>query len=142
MPRPSDAPPILRVRAALLAWDGRSDVQKALALVDKVDHPLVPALKLAAAIELKDETLLQACIVEAKKRSDKADLAELGSLLIWRPRDAAQAAEVLALAGDEGKLARRLALALAGSWSPLAKLAGADETDVDAVAEAAATTQD
>ncbi len=132
----------LRVRAALLAWDGRSDVQKALALVDKVDHPLVPALKLAAAIELKDEQLLHACIAEAKKRGDKADLAELGSLLIWRPRDAAQAAEVLALAGDEGKLARRLALALAGSWAPLAKLAGADEHDVDAVTEAAATAQD
>src|SRR5438309_729003 len=45
----------LKVRAALLAWDGRGDVQKALAFVDKVEHPLVPAIKLAAAIELKDD---------------------------------------------------------------------------------------
>src|SRR2546430_7841140 len=29
----------LKVRAALLAWDGRGDVQKALAFVEKVDHP-------------------------------------------------------------------------------------------------------
>ncbi|MCA1664690.1 MAG: hypothetical protein LC659_10540, partial [Myxococcales bacterium] len=107
----------LKVRAALLAWDGRGDVQKALSFVDKVDHPLVPAIKLAAAIELKDDALLQACIAEAKKRGDKADLAELGALLLWRVRDAAQAAELLALAGDEGRTARRLSLALAGSWA-------------------------
>src|SRR6476646_9293075 len=49
----------LKVRAALLAWDGRGDVQKALSFVDKVEHPLVPAIKLAAAIELKDDALLQ-----------------------------------------------------------------------------------
>ena len=85
----------LKVRAALLAWDGRGDVQKALAFVDKVEHPLVPAIKLAAAIELKDDALLQACITETKKRGDKADLAELGALLLWRVRDAAQASEVL-----------------------------------------------
>src|SRR3954469_16179297 len=100
----------LKVRAALLAWDGRGDVQKALAFVDKVDHPLVPAIKLAAAIELKDDALLHACIAETKKRGDKADLAEVGALLLWRVRDAAQAAEVLALAGDEGRAARRLSL--------------------------------
>ena len=86
----------LKVRAALLAWDGRGDVQKALAFVDKVDHPLVPAIRLAAAIELKDDAMLQACIAETKKRGDKADLAELGALLFWRARDATHAAEVLA----------------------------------------------
>src|SRR5438270_1246872 len=78
----------LKVRAALLAWDGRGDVQKALSLIDKVDHPLVPAIKLAAAIELKDDALLQVCIAETKKRGDKADPAELGALLVWRVRDA------------------------------------------------------
>ena len=118
----------LKVRAALLAWDGRGDVQKALGFVDKVEHPLVPAIKLAAAIELKDDALLQACIAETKKRGDKADLAELGALLLWRVRDAAQAAEVLAQAGDEGRVARRLALALAGSWAPLVKSVGPAET--------------
>src|SRR5262245_22519366 len=130
----------LRVRAALLAWDGRGDVQKALAFIDKVDHPLVPAIKLAAAIELKDDALLQACIAETKKRGDKADLAELGALLLWRARDAAQAADVLGQAGDEGRSARRLALALAGSWGPLVKAMGPAETaeiDLDALAEAA-----
>jgi hypothetical protein len=135
----------LKVRAALLAWDGRGDVQKALSFVDKVDHPLVPAIKLAAAIELKDDALLQACIAETKKRGDKADLAELGALLLWRVRDAAQAAELLALAGDEGRVARRLSLALAGSWAPLVKSVGPAETaevDLDALAEAAATAQD
>src|SRR5437868_7719730 len=131
----------LKVRAALLAWDGRGDVHKALALVDKVDHPLVPAIKLAAAVELKDEALLTACIGETKKRGDKADLAELGALLLWRARDAGQAAEVLALAGDEGRIARRLALALAGSWGPLVK-AAAGEDDADALTDAAATAQD
>lgn len=135
----------LKVRAALLAWDGRADVQKALAFVDKVEHPLVPAIKLAAAIELKDDALLQACIAEMKKRGDKADLAEVGALLLWRVRDAAQAAEVLASAGDEGRPARRLALALAGNWAALVKAVGPSETgeiDLDAVAEAAATAQD
>ncbi|MCU1280839.1 MAG: serine/threonine protein kinase, partial [bacterium] len=135
----------LKVRAALLAWDGRGDVQKALAFVDKVEHPLVPAIKLAAAIELKDDALLHACIAETKKRGDKADLAEIGALLMWRVRDAAQAAEVLALAGDEGRAARRLSLALAGSWAPLVKSVGPAETaeaDLDALAEAAATAQD
>jgi tetratricopeptide (TPR) repeat protein len=135
----------LKVRAALLAWDGRGDVQKALSFVDKVDHPLVPAIKLAAAIELKDDGLLQACIAETKKRGDKSDLAELGALLLWRVRDAAQAAELLSLAGDEGRTARRLSLALAGSWAPLVKSVGPAETaevDVDALAEAAATAQD
>src|SRR3954471_7778275 len=135
----------LKVRAALLAWDGRGDVQKALAFVDKVDHPLVPAIRLAAAIELKDDAMLQACIAETKKRGDKADLAELGALLLWRVRDAAQAAELLGLAGDEGRVARRLSLALAGSWAPLVKSVGPAETaevDLDALAEAAATAQD
>ncbi|HEY1585962.1 MAG TPA: hypothetical protein VGH63_09765, partial [Polyangia bacterium] len=135
----------LKVRAALLAWDGRGDVQKALAFVEKVEHPLVPAIKLAAAIELKDDALLQACIAETKKRGDKADIAELGALLLWRVRDAAQASEVLGQAGDEGRVARRLALALAGSWAPLVKTVGPAETaeaDLDALAEAAATAQD
>src|SRR6185312_4504581 len=129
----------LKVRAALLAWDGRGDVQKALGFVDKVEHPLVPAIKLA------DDALLQACISETKKRGDKADIAELGALLLWRVRDAAQASEVLAQAGDEGRVARRLALALAGNWAPLVKSVGPAETaeaDLDALAEAAATAQD
>ena len=135
----------LKVRAALLAWDARGDVHKALAFVDKVEHPLVPAIKLAAAIELKDDALLQACIAETKKRGDKADLAELGALLLWRARDASQAAELLAQAGDEGRVARRLALALAGGWAPLVKAAGPAETaevDQDALAEAASTAHD
>ena len=60
-------------------------------------------------------------------------------------RDAAQAAELLRLAGDEGRAARRLSLALAGSWAQLVKSVGPAETaevDVDALAEAAATAQD
>src|SRR5262249_31340374 len=109
----------LKVRAALLAWDGRGDVQKALGFIDKVEHPLVPAIKLSAAIELKDDGLLQACIAETKKRGDKADLAELGALLLWRQHDASQAVEVLAQAAGEGQIARRLALALAGDWAAL-----------------------
>src|SRR6185437_1567728 len=85
------------------------------------------------------------CISETKKRGDKADIAELGALLLWRVRDAAQAAEVLAQAGDEGRAARRLALALAGSWGPLVKSVGPAETaeaDLDALAEAAEVAQD
>jgi tetratricopeptide (TPR) repeat protein len=132
----------LKVRAALLAWDGRFDVQKALAFVEQLEHPLVPSLRLAAAIEQGDETLLAACIADSKRRGDRGDLAELGSFLVWRARDAGQAAEVLAQAGDDGRLARRLALALTDNWAPLAKLSGGDESDLDAITEAAATAQD
>ena len=81
---------------------GAATCKKRSAFVDKVDHPLVPAIKLAAAIELKDDALLQACIAETKKRGDKADLAELGALLLWRVRDAAQASEVLGAGGRRG----------------------------------------
>src|SRR5438445_127142 len=77
--------------------------------------------------------------------SAESAVDELLALLGWRARDAAQAAEVLAQAGDEGRVARRLALALAGSWAPLVKAVGAAETaeaDLDALAEAAQTAQD
>ena len=51
----------LKVRAALLAWDGRGDVQKALAFVDKVGAPAGAGDRSwSAAIELKDDALLQA----------------------------------------------------------------------------------
>src|SRR5689334_3680499 len=96
----------LRIRAAMLAWDARADVKKALALVNDVDHPLAPALKLAAAIELRDEALLSQCIAETRKRGDKADLTELGSLLVWRARDAMQAVDVLGQATDDARLPR------------------------------------
>src|SRR4051794_19052205 len=44
----------LRARAALLHIAAHGDAVKALALIEKVDHPLVPAIKLAAALESKD----------------------------------------------------------------------------------------
>src|SRR5690349_8576144 len=41
----------LKARVALLSWDGRADLQKTLSLVEKLDHPLAAAIRLAAALE-------------------------------------------------------------------------------------------
>src|SRR5262245_6045233 len=57
----------LRVRAALLAWDGGGDGDRAIALVDKIEHPIAPTLRLAAALLARDDAALQECVAEAKK---------------------------------------------------------------------------
>jgi tetratricopeptide (TPR) repeat protein len=131
----------LRARAGLLAWDGRGDLAQALGLIDKVEHPVLPALRLAAALETRDEALLAACLADAKKRNERSELADLGGLMLWRPDGAADAAELLKLGGDEG-VARRLALAAAGSWSELATLVGEGKADEEALVEAAAIAED
>jgi tetratricopeptide (TPR) repeat protein len=133
----------LKVRAALLAWDGRGDAARALALLDKAEHPLVAPIRLAAALETRDDALFAASIAEAKRRAsaDRSELADLGALLVWRPQSGETAAELLKLAGDEGP-ARRLALGLAGAWADLATLLGDAKADDDALVEAATVAQD
>ncbi len=128
----------LRARAALLHWAAHGDAQKALALIEKVDHPLVPSIKLAAALENGDDKLLNLCVADAKKRNDKADLLDLGGLLLWRLRDAPTAAELFKQAGDEGLTGRRLALAVAGNWGELVDSLAESEKDERAVGEALA----
>jgi len=136
----------LKVRAALLHWAAHGDVQKALSLIERVEHPLAPALRLAAALESPagdGEKLLNQCIADVKKRGDKAELADVGALLLWRLRDAGTAAELLKLAGDEphAVVGRRLALALAGDWGELVEALSDGENDL-ALAEAAAAAHD
>lgn len=130
----------LRVRAALLHWDAHGDVQRALELVKKADHPLVAAIRLAAALEQEDDAPLEAVIAEAKRKGDKGDLADLGGLLLWRPHKAEVAAELLKLAGDDAFESRRLALAIAGAWGELVE--ALSEGDVDALMEASTVALD
>lgn len=129
----------LRARAALLAWDGRGDLTRALGLLEGIDHPLSPAIELAAALFRGEEEPLHACVAAAKRRGDPSELAELGLILLWRPDAAAQAAELLA--GAEAQLSRRLALALAERWD---ELVGHDpfELEAEACLAAAAVAQD
>src|SRR4051812_15431845 len=72
----------LKARAALLHWAAHGDSAKALSLIERIEHPLAPALRLAAALETNDEKLLNQCIADVKKRGDKAELADMGALLV------------------------------------------------------------
>jgi hypothetical protein len=133
----------LRARAALLIWDGLGDGPRAVALLDKVEHPIAAPLKLAAALIGRDEAALALCVADARKRGDKTDLADVGGLLFWR--DPTQAAELFKLAGDEGTILRRLALGVAGLWGELVDALSeprAKEIDSNALAEAAQAAQD
>ncbi|MFI5288403.1 MAG: hypothetical protein ACHQ17_02075, partial [Polyangia bacterium] len=139
----------LRARAALLTWDRHGDVQQALAFLEKVDHPLAWSIRLAAALESgpeQQDKLLNACVADAKRRGDKHDLADLGGLLLWRPRDAQPAAELLRHAGEDRLGARRLALSIAGGWSELVETLveskGGKDGDAEVLAEAAGAAQD
>jgi tetratricopeptide (TPR) repeat protein len=133
----------LRVRAAMLHLAAHDDLPRALSLIEKVDHPLAPAIKLAAALESGDEKLLSSCIADVKKRGDKAELADVGALLLWRLTDARQAAELMKLAGEEGYavVGRRLALAVAGEWGELVEALSEGDTP-DELAEAATAAHD
>src|SRR5579859_6126830 len=71
----------LKARVALLSWDGRGDRERAQALVDKLDHPLAPNLRLALALDARDDERLAACAGDGKRRPDRAEYAELGTLL-------------------------------------------------------------
>jgi hypothetical protein len=134
----------LRVRAALLAWDGAGDGVRAQELIENIEHPIAPPLRLGAALLSHDDAALHACIAEARKRGDKVDLADLGSLLLWR--EPAQAADLLKAAGDEGLAARRLALGLAAQWAELVDALGETkpgrELDPIALVDAAQVAQD
>jgi tetratricopeptide (TPR) repeat protein len=133
----------LKARVALLCWDARGDLPRTLTLVEKLDHPLAAAIRLAAALESRDDDRLAACVADGKRRpasSDRAELAELGTLLLWRGKD--NALEVLKQSGEEGAPARRLALSLAGLWTELCDALSEARADRDSLIEASQVAHD
>jgi tetratricopeptide (TPR) repeat protein len=129
----------LKARVALMWWDARGDAARAQALLDKLDHPLAPNIRLALAVEARDDEKLAACVADSKRRPDRAEMAELGTLLFWRGKDAL---DLLKQAGEEGAPARRLALAVAGAWSDLCEALSEVRADRDALIEGAQVAQD
>ena len=135
----------LRVRAALLHWAAHGDAQKALALLEKVDHPLVPSIKLAAALENGDDKLLNLCVSDAKKRNDKADLLDLGGLLcgVQDGADRRRAVRGIAIEGADRAAAGAGRRSLHHSCSDALADGEKDERAVgEALAEAAAVAHD
>ncbi len=130
----------LKARVALLAWDGRGDLPRALALVEKLDHPVASAIRLAAALDSRDDDRLAACVADGKRRIDRVEMAELGTLLLWRGKD--NALDVLKQSGEEGAAARRLALAMGGAWTELCDALGEAKAERDSLIEAAQVAQD
>src|SRR5262245_4050699 len=58
----------LKARVALLLWDGRGDAARAQSLLDKLDHPLAANIRLAMALEARDDDKLAACVADGKRR--------------------------------------------------------------------------
>ncbi len=142
----------LKIRAATLLWDARRDGARALALIDRIDHPAAPALRLDIALATDGATdggeLLKSCIAEARRRIDAAELAELGRILIWRSSDERRVAlQLLEAAGADGRVVRELGLAVEGRWPELCTLLegqvqGEAGTDVAAAVERAVEAAD
>ena len=136
----------LRVRAALLAWDGRGDAQKALALRREGRSSAGagdPAGR-GARVERRRRCCTRASPSEEARRQGRAGRARRAPVVARARRGAGGRAA--RAAGDEGRVARRLALALAGELGAAgrgASVAGETaEADLDALAEAAPTAQD
>src|SRR6185436_18314812 len=94
---------------------------------------------LALALDERDDDKLAACVSDGRRRPDRAEMAELGTLLFWRGKDAL---ELLKQSGDEGGAARRLALAVAAAWSELCEALSETRADRDSLLEAAQVAQD
>lgn len=131
----------LKVRAALLSWDGKGQAERALALLSKVDHPLAPTLRLGLVLAIGELDALAGLAAEARRRGDRHELVEVGTFLIWSRGSLELAAELFRIAADEGRLGRRLCLVLGGKWSELCELL-AESRDPDALVEASAIAQD
>ncbi|MDW8283999.1 MAG: hypothetical protein RMK29_20030 [Myxococcales bacterium] len=103
----------LKVRAALLLWDGRGQAEAALRLLAGVDHPVAHALRLQAAVEAADPAALRACADEILRHDANEEAVELGELLLLRG-EPARAAALLERAREVQRPLRALALCLAG----------------------------
>ena len=131
----------LKARAALLLWDGKGMAERALATLNRVDHPVSPALRLGLVVSMGEWDGLAALAAEARRRGDRAELAEIAAFLLWSRGSLDVAGELFRLALDDGKLGRRLTLAVAGRWAELVELLG-EARDADTLAEASALAQD
>src|SRR5579871_4055790 len=134
----------LRVRLALLTWDGRHDARAAAAWLDKVEHPAAAALRRELAIAGDDLAQLAKIADEALARGDgkrderaQAELAELGEQLLWRGGDVERAIALLRASGAAGKNGLSLALAVAGQWAALRESCEKSEEAADWIEAAA-----
>lgn len=131
----------LKVRAALLLWDGKGQAERALSLLQKVEHPLAPTLRLGLSLAIGELDALGPLAAEARRRGERGELAEVATFLLWSRGNLDVAAELFRIAADEGRTGRRLCLALAGKWPELVEQL-AESRDPDALAEASAIAQD
>src|SRR5882724_10873155 len=72
----------LKVRVALLLWDGRARPEEALRRIEGVEHPVATALRLQAALDAPDNAALLHFADEVQRRGDGEDMAEVGELLL------------------------------------------------------------
>ena len=126
----------LRVRAALLAWDGQGDKARALELIADAEHPIAAALRLGLA----------PAAVGGRSPLDRAgvagevDHAVLAAQLFARGAYA-EAAELADRAGALAAFIRRAALGALGTWDAIVR--DAEREDVgDLVEEASAIALD
>ncbi len=106
----------LRVRAALLAWDGLSDRARALDALADAEHPLAPVLRLGLG-QLPD-----------RGASTASEVDQVVTAAHQFARGAyAEAAELAELAGPIAALVRRVALGLLGAWQELVRDAERDD---------------
>ncbi|MSP60684.1 MAG: hypothetical protein EXR72_10150 [Myxococcales bacterium] len=135
----------LRVRLALLSWDGRGDPLTAAAWLEGVDHPAAHALRLQLALLSPDRADLSRLSEEALRRGQPLELAELGELCLWRSDDPGRAAQLLAAggatSGSDVREGLAIALDLAGRHAELCTLLERDGDREDLIA-AAQTAQD
>jgi tetratricopeptide (TPR) repeat protein len=109
----------LRVRAALLAWDGLNDKHRALEVLADAEHPLAPALRLGLAP-------LPANAASRGSASSSIDQA-VGSAFLFARGGYAEAAELSNRAGPIAAIVRRLSLGVLGSWEELVRDAQHDD---------------
>ncbi len=127
----AEAGDALRVRAALLAWDGLGDRTRALEVLADAEHPLASVLRLG---------LGQSPLDEPRGTGSAADHA-VGAASLFARGAYSESAEIAERAGVVGALVRRIALGVLGSWSDLLRDAES-EAGGDTLEEAAAIALD
>jgi hypothetical protein len=108
----------LRVRAALIAWDGLGDKPRALEVLADAEHPLTTALRLGLASLPTQAT--------DRGAASSIDQAVLSAFLFARG-GYAEAAELANRAGPIAAIVRRVALGVLGSWDELVRDAQSDD---------------
>ena len=132
----------LRLRLALLAWDGRGDQRHALRLVeDESEHPVAEMLRLQLAMDMEDRGALAHLTKVAQATGDVAEQLALGDLWLLKGHDPAQAAAVYRTTGPAGRQKLAVSLGLAGRWQELFEL-WSTSTEPDELTAAAHVAQD